>query len=182
MRRKLDSKKGYSLVEALVVIAIIGLISLVAVPNFIVMYRSAKIKAAVRTFANDLRAVRQEAVTSYRPMMVSIGTTATERFTYWIYQWDGSAWTPAAGRVRQLEPEAADIKSVYFTSIGFPDTETADGASRRDIIFQTNGSLIRGIGDTDPVTDPTVRIRTDLEVPKNEFIFTVSAAGTVKVE
>ena len=49
MRLNRTNQRGYTLTEALVVVAIIGMISLVAVPNFIALYRGAKMKERATT-------------------------------------------------------------------------------------------------------------------------------------
>ena len=169
-------QRGYSLAEALVVVAIIGMVTMIAVPNFISLYRGAQVKGAVMRFSNDLRAARQRAVTTYRPVMVSVGTTSAERYSYWISTYDGSAWTTATKR--DLEPESAPtMKKVYFSDFpanGYTDSVNSD--DRRDIIFETNG------GVRAPPENPLMRIRTDLNIPKSVFTITVHGSGSVKVE
>jgi type II secretory pathway pseudopilin PulG len=186
MRPKIAAMRGYSLAEALIVMAIIGLISLVSIPNFISMYRSMKIKTAVRQLANDLRGARQEAVSRYRPVMVSFGTTAADRYSYWIYLWNPSTTPPQweQRKAGQLEPETSLAnRRVFFGVIGFPDLSgpsvppaapAADG--KPDIIFEPNGSVRQ------PPVDPTVRVSTDMSVAKNEFILTIAPSGSVKVQ
>ena len=177
MRLNRTNQRGYTLTEALVVVAIIGMISLVAVPNFIALYRGAKMKGAVMQFSNDLRSARQTAATKYRPVMVSIGTTTEERGSYWISQWDGSNWI--AAQRKELEPQtAAENKSVFFAfpANSYTDTVTADGATRRDIIFEVNG----GVRAPVPAT-PTVRVYTTNNVAKPLFLVTINGSGSVKV-
>jgi prepilin-type N-terminal cleavage/methylation domain-containing protein len=176
MRRSTQAERGYSLAEALVVVAIIGVISLVSVPNFMAMYRSGKIKAGIRLLSTDVRAARQRAVTTYRPTMVSLGTTATEKYSWFVYDWNGTAWVQRKEGV--LEPETSvDNRVVYFTAIGFPDVEPAGALDGRpDIIFETNGGI------RNPPADPTFKIRTDANIAKNEFVVSVSPAGSVKVQ
>ena len=180
MRRTTTAMRGYSLTEALVVIAIIGVISLVSIPNFMAMYRSMKIKGGVRQLTNDIRSARQLAVTRYRPVMISLGTTATERYSYWIHLWNPTTNQWVLQRERVLEPETALAnRTVYFTNIGFPDAMTTTGPGtddRNEIIFESTGAV------RNPPVNPTFRVRTDANVSKNEFILTVSPSGTVKVE
>jgi prepilin-type N-terminal cleavage/methylation domain-containing protein len=183
MRPNIRSTRGYSLIEILVVMGIIGVISLVTIPNFIAMYRGMKVKSGVRQLANDIRAARQEAVARYRPTMVTFGTSATERYSYWIYLWN-PATTPPEWQLRKtavLEPETAlENRSVYFTGIGFAD-QSGPGSppaldTRPDIIFEPTGAVRQT-----PVS-PTLRIRTDADVGKNEYIVTVAPSGSVKVD
>lgn len=176
MRRTIHAARGYSLAEALVVVAIIGVISLVSIPNFMAMQRSGKIKAGVRLLTSDLRAARQQAVTSYRPTMVSLGTTAAEKYSWFVYDWNGTAWVQRKEGI--LEPETGvDKRTVYFTAIGFPDVEPAGSLDGRpDIIFESNGGI------RNPPADPTFKVQTDANIAKKEFLVSVSPAGSVKVQ
>lgn len=176
MRRTTHAARGYSLAEALVVVAIIGVISLVSVPNFMAMYRSGKIKAGIRLLSTDIRSARQKAVTTYRPTMVSLGTTAAEKYSWFVYDWNGTAWV--LRKEGLLEPETSvDNRTVYFTAIGFPDVEPVGALDGRpDIIFETSGAI------RNPPADPTFKIRTDANIAKKEFLATVSPSGSVKVQ
>ena len=64
MRKKGCTQAGYSLTEMLTVIAIIGMLALVMVPNFISFYNSNKMKSSMRNFTTDLRSARQLAGTT----------------------------------------------------------------------------------------------------------------------
>ncbi|MHB0969309.1 MAG: pilus assembly FimT family protein [Thermoanaerobaculia bacterium] len=70
---KIDrSTRGYSLAELLVVVAMIGVISLVTVPQFMAMFRSAKLKSSLRQFTGDARASRARAVGKHKPVRLSL--------------------------------------------------------------------------------------------------------------
>jgi len=56
-------ERGYSLTELLVVLAIIGIFSLITVPQFMSMYRSGLVKGSMREFTSSLRKARQLAAT-----------------------------------------------------------------------------------------------------------------------
>src|SRR5436309_322557 len=58
-------QQGYSLVEMLVVLAIIGLMSVITIPQFINYQQSMKLKSALRVLNNDLINARQLAITRY---------------------------------------------------------------------------------------------------------------------
>lgn len=175
------AESGYSLIEALVVIAIVGAISIVTVPNFMQMYQSSKVKAAVRQFASDLRGARQLAVTNNTRTMVSMGTTAAEKHRYWIYEEVGGAWQlriPASGK--QLEPES-NQPTVYFAQVanGFTDTQSSDG--RADIIFLSNGTILDTVANPFP-SSPFTTVKTDLSIPRNSYTFRFALSGSVRAE
>lgn len=176
MKRK-SGQKGYSLIEALVVVAIVGIVSIVTVPNFITMYRSSKVKAAVRSFSTDLRDARQDAVSKHRRVMLSLGTDAAERSNYYYYEEIGGTWSPADGEERSLQ-EASEDQVVYFGASNFTDSQIADGKARKDIIFNPDGTVVfpAGLGSA-----ATVTIQTDDDIPKKEYVATISPAGSVSV-
>ncbi|HEU4523117.1 MAG TPA: GspH/FimT family pseudopilin [Thermoanaerobaculia bacterium] len=181
MRPSNTAMRGYSLVEALVVVAIVGVISLVSVPNFMAMYRSMKIKTAVRQFSNDVRSARQEAVSRYRPVMVTVGTSTADRHTYWIYLWNPATSSWDLRKTGELEPQTAlENRTVFFTGVGFPDSSGPGSPpaldTRPDVIFESTGAI------RTPPVDPTLRIRTEANISKNEFILTISPSGSIRAE
>lgn len=180
MKRK-AGQSGYSLIELLVVVALIGVISLVSVPNFISMYRSSKIKGAIRQFTSDVRNARQIAVSENTRTMVSIGTTAAERDRYWTYRQVDGAWELIGRPEGKTLEEATENTTVYFSATDFADSVTADGAERKDIIFDRNGT-IRPFPTVGAGQFPGITIRTDDDVPIPQYTVRVSPAGTVRVE
>jgi len=170
--RNRSTERGYSLAEALVVVGIVGIISVVTVPNFISLYRSGKIKSSVRSLATDLRGARQTAVTKHRRVMVSLGTSATEKYSYWTFEEINGTWTPSTGQKHDLEPNV-DAKSVYFGTNEFTDDVTTDGAGRKDIIFRSDGSI-------DIPGTRRFQVKSDDDIPKKLYVFELTTAGTVK--
>src|SRR6185436_9536555 len=75
-------QRGYSITEMLTVVAIIGIVSLILVPNFMSMYRIGKMKSATRNFIARVRRVQQQAVTLNRRMRISF-TPNTRTYTIW---------------------------------------------------------------------------------------------------
>lgn len=167
------SERGYSLPEMLVVVAIIGVISLVGVPSFISMQRSMKVKSSLRQFTADVRGARQRAVTQYRRVAVSFETGAGNN-SYAIREMTG---LDADGNEVWLTFTTRELDdAVYLATTTFEDvSDPADGTS--DIIFRNNGSL-------QPLAvEPSeyhVTMRTDWDLPYNQFKIEVSPSGTIK--
>src|SRR5437763_7997603 len=94
------SQSGYSLVEMLMVVAIIGIMSLIVVPNFVQYYRSIKLKTAMRRLANDLRNARQRAVTRNAMVMISYKPDINPAtYSTWQSVDLGTTWTQVGNSV-----------------------------------------------------------------------------------
>ena len=64
--------KGYSLLEMMVVMAIIGVLAAVAVPNFIVWNQKHKLKSDVANLAGTLAFARMTAINQNTPVVVNV--------------------------------------------------------------------------------------------------------------
>lgn len=187
MKSRRPDAAGYSLVEMLVVIAIIGVLALISVPSFMSMRNSAKMKAAMRTFTTDLRSVRQLAITHGRQVKLTYEPGPGKR-TYDYLMSDraygvvpDANWTPMTGpgSVPRRETKLlADV--VYFPANSAPTPQTftdlnvtPDG--RLDLIFFPDGRVQM----PGSATGATVTIRTDMNVPKPLYQIQISPTGRV---
>lgn len=168
------SERGYSLTELLVVVAMIGMFSLVTVPQFMTFYRQSKVRASVRQFNSHLRAARQRAITLNKTTAISFapGLTPSAGFQsgqYGIYDKDpvSGVWTRVGNWHRLEQP-------VYFVASDF-DVDDAIVDTLHDVIFQPNGTVpnLPTGGE-----DPTVELRTTVAVPNNHCTITMQTAGT----
>ena len=176
--------KGYSLVEALVVVALIGIFSVIAIPNFIQMYRSSKLKSSLRNFTADYRWIRQKAVTETTVLIISFPPAGTSSDSYRFYrgrlQPNGTVTANAVLRDGRGVPMVRTLEqTVYFSSTNFTDTVNttalrAADTNYRDIVFLTNGSLRAAAGT------PQVQMSTSVPIPFPTYIVDFSIAGGVK--
>ncbi|MGQ9464293.1 MAG: pilus assembly FimT family protein [bacterium] len=77
-------KKGFTLIEMMVVIGIIGVIIAIAVPNFAAMQRRARIRAATQTLAQDLRQIRERALATGIPHQIGFNPVTREYIVTYI--------------------------------------------------------------------------------------------------
>ncbi|HEX7190670.1 MAG TPA: type II secretion system protein, partial [Thermoanaerobaculia bacterium] len=75
-----SDQSGYSLTEILVVLLIVGLMSLVTVPQFMAYRQSATLKGGARVFSSDVRALRQYAITRYCQARIEFTSATTYQF------------------------------------------------------------------------------------------------------
>jgi prepilin-type N-terminal cleavage/methylation domain-containing protein len=191
MNRNLRSQSGYSLTEMLVVVAIIGVLALVMVPNFVGFYESNKMKSSMRNFTTDLRSVRQLAISQGKQAAMSFSTGNGQRAYNWYLgdkPFNSVNWTPQNGPGRTRPTKYLD-DIAYFpaTSTATPQTFTdvldcsanpcvtgTDG--KIDVIFFPDGH----VQIPTAVTTGTITIKTNLsKIPKPQYAITVSPSGRV---
>jgi prepilin-type N-terminal cleavage/methylation domain-containing protein len=167
------TQRGFSLAEALVVVAIIGIISMVSVPQFITMYRSSVFKSALRQYMTDVRSARQRAISFSRRTMVSfdIGTSAR---TYQVWEWLRDPVTGVGAWVRVGTSKALN-EQAYFQSTTFTNYDS-DAAGLRDIVFEANGTVANI-----PAASGEVVLATDTRIPINTYRIRFTAPGQMKV-
>jgi type II secretion system protein H len=143
------SESGYSLTELLVVVAIVGVLSLISVPAFINFKNQNTFRADLRNFTNDLRSARQYAITQTVDVRVELDaagnslTSNTYRF-YWSNN-RGTTWTAltmAGGR--GITPgTTGNIKGLdgpvwIQSTANIPDIGSDN---KMDLVFHPNGAL-----------------------------------------
>lgn len=181
MHRRTSShgQRGYSLAEMITVVAIVGIFSLVAVPQFMNMNRSMKVKASMRQFAMDVRATRQRAITRNRrtAVTVTVGLTPADGFPRGAYEmWerdDAGTWTRFGSKL--LTPEQTDI--IYFNLTDFENAtdggNNIGGDTRPDIVFQGNGTIL----NMPAGANARVEMKTDWKIAKNLYRYKFSVSG-----
>lgn len=100
---KLSSKKGFSLVELIIVIAILGIIAVIAVPNLTGIQQRSQVNADIRTAEQIGKAVR-------------------------IYLTDTGAGTRSVGTTWKKYSEITGINSYIPTSYAPKSVTTNDGS------------------------------------------------------
>jgi len=132
------SSRGFSLAEMLVVVAIIGLLSLISIPAFINFRASNTFRSALRVFIDDVRFARQYSITHSVDVRIDLdapgNTTTSKNYAFWSF--NGTTWDPrpipgANGNVKTL-PQQVWINST--TSIPL------SGATPQ-IVYHPNGSV-----------------------------------------
>ncbi len=142
------SSHGFSLVEMLVVIAIIGVLSLISVPVFMNFRNANTFRSNLRNFTQDLRAARQYAITHAVRVRVELdsGTQTSRNYAFFSSNDNGTTWTnlQMPGSHGLLPGTTGNIKNlegpVWFnSSTALPDVAPIN--SKPDIIYHPNGAM-----------------------------------------
>jgi prepilin-type N-terminal cleavage/methylation domain-containing protein len=174
MRR---NSRGYSVVEMLVVVAIIGILSLVTVPAFMNFQRRNAVRSALRSFTSDIRSYRQHAITKNAYVRVQF---RGERDYVALQSRDfGQTWRPLKlGPVNEGSDTRTLPETIAITANTYNDSDTtADGL--RDIDFRPDGR----VGDFDAVnaaTAGTITLRTNWTDILNTVAVDISTTGQIK--
>jgi prepilin-type N-terminal cleavage/methylation domain-containing protein len=139
------SSRGFSLAEMIVVVAIIGVLSLISIPAFMNFRNSNTFKSSLRVFVNDLRYARQYAIAHTVLVRIELDApgnqTTSKNYRFFSSADNGANWSNltvpgASGNVKTL-PKAVWIES----STSIPLT-----GSTPEIVYSPNGSVTLSSG------------------------------------
>jgi len=184
MMQRSPSERGYSLAELLTVVAIIGILSLVAVPQFASMYRASVTKSSMRDFTSTLRKARQLAVTKGERTRVifRVGTTGGASFQI---ETGGSTISNPTWVVVPASTHKLEALMYFDSSSTLPTNGTV-----REVDFLPGGTAVSpddGSTATDPpvtlpVGNSTVVLRSKYKnMAYNQYTITITPSGGVSV-
>ena len=128
MSKLRKNQRGFSLGELLVVVAILGLVVLVAVPLIAEQVRAAEVRAAGDQLAMSLKAARMVAVSTHADVVFTIEVDPDNKYSY----------TDNRGRLREtVVPSSVTITS-SDGDITFTDRGSIDSATTMDIVLEAN--------------------------------------------
>ena len=167
---------GYSLMEILVVIAIIGILSLVTVPAFMNFQRRNQVRSALRSFTTDLRSFRQLSIS--RNAYVRVRFVDNRNYEVWISRNLGRTWDPLPlGMLGQGSYTRALPETIKFTGNTFNDSDNPVD-SLPDVDFRPDGTVGDFSGST--ATPGRITLRTDWKDIINQVVVDVSTTGQLK--
>jgi len=159
------SSPGFTLVEVMVIIILIGIIMLFALPNFTSIQRRARIRAGAQEVGQDLRSVRERALASGQPYYaIKDGSNRS----YHVYLPDGSVQTRDLGSTT-----GGNLRfGVTIAGVGIPEDPdglvgTFDFFTGDTCWFEARGSMSRG---AIYITDG-----------KNDYAVGITALGMIRV-
>lgn len=153
-RRALGGPPGFSLSEALVVIALLGIFVLFGGPAMADAYRAYKVRSVADILSTDLRAMRYTAVATRSSRTMTLNTqghsTAPNQYTFVNTKGDS---------VTRLVESGVNLEDASDTSIGFTITGSTGSTSSLTVLVSMAINADRGDRYTIDVT-PTGTVRT----------------------
>ena len=168
-------RSGFTLIEMMVVIALVAIILSLAVPSFRELIARNKLEGVAGEFATDLQYARSEAVARNALVGVVTGVSGT---CYTIYQ----AANPAAGSCNCANTPACTGGPTELKKVSFAGTGVSSGSSVIGFEFEpVRGSLSAGSVDTQATLNSAVGgASLRAEVLTVGRVKTCSPAGTFK--
>lgn len=142
-----DIARGFSLVELLLVIAVVGILALLVLPK--IRLDNAKVDAAARTLTLALMVAQREAASRQHNVLLVFDTTASTMTTVWDANNNGRRDNGEKTRPFLLAEHVvlgrpATVPALGTATLGVPSmATTADG--RPMLILQRNGSVDRSV-------------------------------------
>lgn len=100
MRHAARHPGGFTLIELLVTIAVAAMLGMLVVPNLVSMVQSGKTSVLVNKFPQDVAWARNQAVTTQRPVVLTIGP-------------GNCVWSATVGGIQSVEHSMLDASSEY---------------------------------------------------------------------
>ncbi len=130
-------RKGFTLIEMMVVIGIIGVIIALAVPSFGAMQRRARIRAAAQEIAQDLRQIRERALSTSIPHQIGFNPGTREYVVIYI-----SNGVPVQKSYRVAQATGGNINFGCVAGVtGHPPEGWNDAPAGNGIDFPPNDTL-----------------------------------------
>jgi type IV fimbrial biogenesis protein FimT len=143
-------QQGFTLIELLITIAIIGIVSMVAIPSFSQAMLSSKLGSIANTFVSSAQLARSEAIKRNRTVMLCASSDGSSCSGGWHQGWivranDGTLISrqPALPTGFQL---TGNVTTIEFPATGVGATcailtlkKTSDGSQQRILSVSTTG-------------------------------------------
>ena len=171
----LRSSRGYSMMEMLVVVAIIGVLSLVTIPAFINFQRRNAVRSALRSFTSDMRSYRQQAIT--KNAWVRVQFTSGREYRGFISRDQGKTWQPLSLKNSTNNVETLP-EEVFLTDNTYDDSDLPlDGL--KDVDFHYDG-LAGDFKADGTIGTGSITVKTNFDTIIDQFVVQMSSTGQIK--
>jgi type II secretion system protein H len=139
---KITSHKGFTLIELMTVIAIMGILAAIATPNFNTYMAQRRLNGAARVLYGDLAATRTQAITLNKWVALKIGNN----HQYTMFHDDNKNGTADTGELittRDIHPTYYDV--AFSTSAGTIITFYSNGTGSTGTLSLTGSTGSKSI-------------------------------------
>lgn len=179
LSRKKFNRSAFSLMELLVVMAIMSMLTLASMPAFSGYLKGARLKGASRQIASAMRHARALAITNRKNYMVVFAIDAADTAKLYkafkIYQFDDGTiedWIYLPETIAIDNSGQSTILSDTYT-MPFPDDSDSDGTnSVAKAEFKPNGGITQS---------RTIRVKSSVDATQFQEITYLNTTGRVKV-
>ena len=171
-QRSVHRQSGYTLAELLVVAGIIGMISLISVPQFLAFQKSNQLKTSMRQVMSDLRLARAQAIALRVPTRLRFRSNSRSYVVESLNPngtWSGLTRTGTGSGERTIE------SGCTLTTPAGLQTVTIGGNAYNTVVFQQDGTA------TLTAASGTFAIRTAHALTRTSYTVQVQPPGFVKV-
>jgi prepilin-type N-terminal cleavage/methylation domain-containing protein len=160
---KQHRQSGYSLAELLTVVAMVGIISMVALPTFLKVIPQYRIRGAASEISASLRLIRSKAVSTRSSWRMTVDPTNDE---YWLEANTGGTWSPIGEDGRTL-PTGSAVKK---KSLG---VDLMPAGSNIIVTFDRGGNVAAATSIVVGVNNTWVRF--------NRYTLDVQTSGNIAI-
>ena len=136
---RIKSAKGFSLIELLIVIAIIAILATVAAPNYNKYRYNTRLKEVARDIADDIKLYKQKAMNENTNYKISYGNNST----IYMYTCQNSTWTWSPA-IPPSKAVATDSSVVISGTPNFAANFAGSNNTTTELIITPRGTMGNG--------------------------------------
>ena len=144
-RKSLSNDRGFSLIEVIVTVAVIGVIAAIALPNMIGWRGERQLQGTARGFAADLQLARLKSIRETENVVVEVDTVA-DRYQIYVDLNKNESLDAAEETLRNVTcPTGVGISSVTIPSNLTSLDPRGRSSAIGNVVFQNSAGTIKTI-------------------------------------
>lgn len=142
-----NNQRGFSLIELIVGVMLIGILAAVGVPSFMTWTQNAQLRTAAETISNGLQLSRAEAVRRNAPIQFSLTGTSAVDSTWTVGCAASTATCPAIIQARSgVEGTRNAVVNADVAAVSFNGLGRASSAMTINVTNPTGGNCMAANG------------------------------------